>query len=749
MRRFRYEISFNDDPAVVSVEASFDEKMTKTVSEYPSEMFYRASLSDEFIMQRGDFLLISNADFETKFLFNMYVINDDDTEYLYFTGSFFKTDCNFNDDDESVEFKPEVVDAYVKILIGIEKEFDLVNDVAPPASLINYIRPPMVQLANLARDSFAAITRPVTNYVQGSHFESYISIAKRDPINEPNPLLDKYNFGKIKDVIYIADSPSGLNPDVSGTWQLNSVGGGNFQYGSANGQFSLRVIPQNDPDNNFVREIFRVSDGVTLYRTDPSNLINFIPVYQSADRVNIPFVSLTDSTSKCILYHTEIWGRLLTDEESIQGGGLTTNEFHEDDDSDKFSYSRCLPLADIDNMVFAFDEISTTSEGFGKFHENSLNAADEFVSQRFLPPLGAIPLLRSVWIDFSMWVTFSPSEIQTYINTSSSPRVLENGYSLGACVKGFLALIDEDLIFEETEAHSKFFYAVVNPISGENNVKYFVTPKSNILIGNQIQASAASKAPTKLSEFNDLLWKSWKCKWDIYDGNKFRIEHRKFYDNGLSYTVPNIGVDLTNLIEPKTEKNWGINSNEYNYSKQELPDRIEYGWMDAVGEAFKGFHIEIISPYVNTGNVETWSVQRFSSDIGIAQAQSETLSKDGFFVLAAEEIDGEFHVPIITFNIAGTLKTYTIQNGHLAFVYLQDRFHRYGLPALNVNINTLVTTALSEIRAKNQELGIASNQVIDPMQLATTQIGNGKIKTIVENISDGGKKISLKHDTRS
>ena len=254
----------------------------------------------------------------------------------------------------------------------------------------------------------------------------------------------------------------------------------------------------------------------------------------------------------------------------------------------------------------------------------------------------------------------------------------------------------------------------------------------------------AQKAPIKLSEVFALLWYFHKCKWYIDDSNRLRIEHIHFFKNGLSYDSQQIGANLTTQLEPKTGKAWGYWQNKYKFDKSKLPERFEFSWMDDTSVPFDGFPIDIRSLFVEKGNIENWTIGRFTSDVDFIQSNPAEISKEGFVFFEATESSGTYSLPFVELTVGD--ETFKVQNGYAAFMHAHPQYHKYALPATDITINEEDTTATTTIRTKQQEVEFASVEP-DPMQLITTGLGTGEIEGMEITLSNGTIKIQVAHDT--
>ena len=372
--------------------------------------------------------------------------------------------------------------------------------------------------------------------------------------------------------------------------------------------------------------------------------------------------------------------------------------------------------------------------GDGLYYAEPTHAADEWFR----------PIAQSNWMNgTSYW--FNYVTVFQYLETQGMVSYnLRNAYPLWSCLSVLLGATGSSVTFAGTSAHSEFLYSVSNPLSGET-VKLFVTPKSNILAGDY--TVPAQKAMTTLGQFLDMLRNVYQLYWYIDSDNRLRIEHISWYKNGGSYSgSPTVGIDLTTLLEKRNDTAWAYGVNEYTYEKEEMPQRYQFEWMDDERIPFKGEAIEILSPAVAEGKVESVSVGNFSSDIDYMLLNPSVFSQDGFALIGATGSGNTWSVPFVTYNRDGV--TTTLQNGYLSFYYLQLTYWVYDLPAKSAKINGTVYSLAYVSRRKTQKVTIPLGGT-DPdfLKLVKTNIGNGEIRAVSIPLSSRVAQVTLNYDT--
>jgi len=407
--------------------------------------------------------------------------------------------------------------------------------------------------------------------------------------------------------------------------------------------------------------------------------------------------------------------------------------------ADNNNYTRVLPL-DITGLAINSALHQTTPTQFGKYDPTAANHADEyFVRPDNVGTEQYQPVSKSEWEAFSIWF-IKDATIRTLQETASQAIVIKDCYRLSNTIKAVIQQLNPALTHEETTEYSDFLYGTTNPIRGDRKHP-IITPKQHVTIGDYDQP--ATKAEIKLADILSLLYIKYQCKAFI-DGTKFRIEHEDFFERGKSYTTENIDTDFTLLTEGHTRLPWTFDTRKYTYDKADIPERLEFSWMDPVSLPFDGYPIDITSKYAQAGNVKSNNIGLFTSDFDFMISQPSDISKNGFFIADCDQISADvYELPFVTMDVDGT--TYKLQNGYSSFFYIHDQYYQTRLPAKKATINK-VAVEVSAQRRKVQSITAPATTVTDWMKLQTTQLGNGLVNEYEENLN-GNLKIKLRHDT--
>ena len=244
------------------------------------QQFFRRKLVGNLRFERNDYQRIVNAPFDTQFQLYIYISYDAGQSWSeYWQGRFWKTDCEFDGDAQTVSVKPELNDAYQDVLNGMEKEFNLI-DLAPQISPVTMDKRPMIQVYVPGQTAIGC-------FLSGMWWEE-----ECEPI-EYAALYDMH-FARAmgQRLIELSGSyaPSNLTSVFVGdTFPLYAGYGIDVTRTSGNYRFRYVYHPEGVQSQPEYAEysISRISDGVTLFFL---HLTDNIP-YTAPFNVTLPAVS--------------------------------------------------------------------------------------------------------------------------------------------------------------------------------------------------------------------------------------------------------------------------------------------------------------------------------------------------------------------------------------------------------------------------------------------------------------------------
>lgn len=598
---YRFELSQNG-ANTRAAKPNYNNDLSIEYALEQNEEFYRGKLSGKLTFQQDDYAYIKNAAFDTQFDVVIFISYDAGLTWTqYWTGKFFKTDCEFNDDDQTAIVTPSLNDQYNDVLAGLEKEYNLI-DLAPVIQPIKYDKRPMIQI-------YVPGQSVIGCFLSGMWWEQ-----ECDVVTDETALVQTYKFAKNRSfrVINVLQQGSPEIPDVFvGEDTDTEFTSGNYKIKFISGQGVTQW------------QIIRVSDDTVLWLV---NAIATIPGELTFDPV-----SGSGATGQVKIYINEavsVYARYVTDVESESD--VSAYPIPDDDIvPNNRNYHYVLGYYFPDSIVF-YSVMSTTPTKWGLYQPG------EYYKEPYVLGGGEFyPIARAAWGRVSLWFTFY---IFDWVIEQEWRKeyTLKDAFPIFSVISVLLGQISPTITHDGTTAYSAFLYAENNPISNISQT-LFITPKSNVI--NSGYDQPAQKAPITLKQVLNMLRDCFRCYWFIDDDNRFRIEHISYFMNGGAYpgtpNYPVVGMDLTTLKVTRNGKPWSYARNQYQFDKPEMAARYQFGWMDDVTELFDGFPIDIVSKYVNPENIENIDVAQFTSDIDYILLNPENISNDGFVLLGA------------------------------------------------------------------------------------------------------------------
>jgi hypothetical protein len=640
-----YKFSIRANGATRQVFPIYGDGLSKDFEKESGQEFFRAKLSGGLTFESADYDFIVAQAFDEQFVLEIAISYDAGVTLIpYWRGTFWKTDCKFDDDAKTVVVKPSVYDQYSDVLAGLDKEYNLI-DLAPAIAPVKADKRPMIQV-------YVPGQSVIGCFLAGMWWEQ-----------ECTPESDEFVLAQIGDgklnfelnkSLLIAEVTGAFTPGVPDIF-TGEFQGAKFdpaQFGTqtfTNGDYSLEYsLTQNAEDITLSWTIIQSSTQTALFRYQ-TLIADIGQVPRLPETLTLTPVVGSGATGEVELYLHEmpVYSRYICDTQTI--GGAQTFEIGANDIvPDNRNYRRVVGYNFPDTIYFS-DRITATPTRWGLYQPG------KYYQIPYLywgPEL--FPIARNAWGRVSIWFTFSA--LDPLIEPSGrEPFTIRHAYPLYSVISVLLGQIAPGITHGNNTSYSEFLY-------GQNLLgvtqTLLITPKSNIISAGYDQP--AQKAPITLRAVLDMLRDCFRCYWFVDDAGRFRIEHIEYFRNGGSYSgTPVVGVDLTTETVPRTGKQWAYARNQYEYEKPEMAARYQFGWADNVTELFTGHPINILSRYVNPDNIQQISVAQFTSDIDFVLLNPETISKDGFVLLAGED-KNELTVP----------ETYTLQgNDYVNFRY--------------------------------------------------------------------------------
>lgn len=590
-----------------------------------NQEFYRGKLSGKLTFQKDDYLFIRNKAFDTQFDVVISIsYNGGQTWAVYWSGQFWKTDCEFNEDDQTAIVTPNVNDRYNAILAGMDKEYDLIN-LAPVIQPVKLDKRPMIQV-------YIPGQTVIGCFLSGMWWEQ-----ECNEVTDESALEKKYHFAKNKTarIVEVTQQGTPVIPEVY--FGEPYSGTGTTEYVKEGYKFLRNYIAQ----SGGVAEIFqiiRVSDEQIMWSTSFGN--QQPKTYPIEITLNPVDGSGATGDIKLYIHDTSVFARYVTDVE--HASELDTYLIRNDDIvENNRNYSRVIGYY-FPNTIWISDYLTTTPTKWGiyqpgLYYDAGIPAVTGFNN--------AYPIARAAWSHISYWFVFDVFDWITEQHWRKE-YTLKDAFPLWSVISVLLAKIAPGITHDKTTDYSQFLYDDTNPITGIKQ-RLFIAPKSNVISSGYDQP--AQKAPITLKRITDMLRDCFRCYWFIDEQSRFRIEHISYFMNGGAYPgtpdFPKIGINLTEQIITRNGKPWSYARNQYEFDKPEMAARYQFGWMDDVTELFDGYPIDIISKYVNPDNIEQIDVSQFTSDVDYILLNPNEISKDGFVLLAGMD-DNYLEEPI-------------------------------------------------------------------------------------------------------
>lgn len=578
-----------------------------------NQEFYRGKLSGKLTFQKDDYLFIRSKAFDTQFDIVISISYDGgQTWAVYWSGQFWKTDCAFNEDDQTAIVTPNVNDRYNVILAGMDKEYNLI-DLAPVIQPVKLDKRPMIQV-------YVPGQTVIGCFLSGMWWEQ-----ECDAVTSESALENTYHFSKNKTARIVEVTQQGT-PTIPEIYFGEPYSGtGTTEY-TKDGYKFLHSYYRETSATFEKFQIVRISDGMVMWQ---AIFVNQKPqTYPIEIELDPNSDAGASGTVKLYIHDTSVFARYVTDVERALE--LNTYPIPNDDIvENNRNYSRVIGYY-FPNTIWISDYLTTTPTKWGIYQPGLYYDAGIPATAGFGD---AYPIARTAWSRISFWFVFDVFDWVTEQHWRKE-YTLKDAFPIWSVISVLLAKIAPGITHDETTDYSQFLYDDTNPITGIKQ-RLFITPKSNVISSGYDQP--AQKAPITLKRITDMLRDCFRCYWFVDKQNRFCIEHISYFMRGGTYMgEPLVGINLTKQIVTRNGKPWAYARNQYEFDKPEMAARYQFGWMDDVTELFNGYPIDIISKYVTPDNIEQIDVSQFTSDVDYILLNPGEMSKDGFVLLAGK-----------------------------------------------------------------------------------------------------------------
>lgn len=591
----------------------YGDNLSKDYTKESGEEFFRAQLNGDLTFERDDYTFILEQAFDTQFGLEVFISYNAGSRWTsYWKGTFWKTDCEFDEDSRTVTVSVTVNDLYKAVLDGIDKEFDLIA-LAPEIMTVKCDKRPMIQV-------YVPGQTVIGCFLAGMYWET-----ECEAVTSHQDLYERYYFENVRTQriarVEIQGSPTipdvymGAAPSVEGT-----------DYTFTNGTHQLVYsYSTTGGEAKQTWQIVNVSTGLAMWQY----VITGQGPSVGDKTLTLTPVSGTGASGNVQLYihDVPVYARYICDVDAINN--VATHPIPSDDLAENNrNYHRVARYGFTDTIFFS-SRLSSTPTQWGIFQPGQYYqepAGGYYVGEYF-------PVARSAWGRVSIWFAFSPAD-WIMEEAARASVAIRDAYPIYSVISVLLGQIAPGVSHGGNANYSQFLYGT-NFVTGQSQT-LVITPKSNVMSVNYDQP--AQKAPITLRQVLNMLRDCFRCYWWIDEATSaLKIEHISYFMNGGSYTgSPSVGVDLVAQTVSRNGKPWAFGRNQYEFDKPEMAGRYQFGWMDEVTQLFEGYPIDIVSGYVQKDKIEQITVNQFTSDIDYILLNPSGVSKDGFAVMTVE-----------------------------------------------------------------------------------------------------------------
>lgn len=291
------------------------------------------------------------------------------------------------------------------------------------------------------------------------------------------------------------------------------------------------------------------------------------------------------------------------------------------------------------------------------------------------------------------------------------------------------------------EIRSDFFVAQ-NPISGTDlNLNGLMICQASDAKG---RSDLATKFTHKLSDIFDML-KMLNVFWSIGDDGSLILEHRRYFDNGGSYTQPpQIGVDLTELLNSRTGKPYISKMNKYSFDINDLFSEIMFEFAYGETPHFKPIRLQYMSNCIAKKNTKTQKANHLITDLR-GMLRLEKAPDDGI-VLMTTSLDLS-NTRRVSYNFDPKNPYLLMPNGGLSAFLITTKLWMDDADSALVRIDGKEYLAYSTKKSKKQvDLTFPFCADMDSNKTVVTELGIGRISTLQQNWKHNEMTLVLEYE---
>lgn len=438
-----------------------------------NQEFYRGKLSGKLTFQRDDYEFIRSKAFETQFGVSFFISYDGGQSWTkYWSGQFWKTDCKFNEDDQTAIVTPNVNDRYNAVLAGMNKEYNLI-DLAPVIQPVKLDKRPMIQV-------YVPGQTVIGCFLSGMWWEQ-----ECDAVNDESALENTYHFSKNKTarIVEVTQQGTPVIPEMYFGEPYSGTGTTDYVKGAY--KFEHIYVSQSGGAAEYFR-IIRVSDGQLMWWV---GFVNQAPkTYPIELTLNPVDGSGATGDIKLYIHDVSVFARYVTDVE--QALGLNTYPIPDDDIVENNRNYHYVIGYYFPNTIWISDYLTTTPTKWGIYQPGLYYDAGIPASVGYGD---AYPIARAAWSRISFWFVF---DVFDWISEQywRKEYTLKDAFPIWSVISVLLAKVAPGITHDGTTDYSQFLYDT-NPIANIDQ-RLFITQKSNLIASGYDQP--AQKAPIPL-----------------------------------------------------------------------------------------------------------------------------------------------------------------------------------------------------------------------------------------------------------
>ncbi len=732
-RNFEFYLEYGGNRIPVT---PYYKTLSKKTAKEAGQQFYRESLEGQVKFVGDDFKLIYDEPITTEFTFIVMLDGAD-----YYKGTFTKVDCKLDIAKQTVEPKFKTKDAYAELLDRYKDEYDLIG--------LNILTEPIACKKRPFTQIYCLGASSVTNVYNRRTWETDTSVAI-----ETGADIKKYGFtsiGAFREIYIEGASIEGVNGIYN-----------KFEYKTEDISTDLFIeyYLWYSPVRNGVTYAIQLARyntqrivGMSIFASNQDNPLYGIPqedldahpgslnqfFRERGDMTNLVFPAVAGSdfaiVTKDFLY--DIYARVIN---AKSGTKINYNDFAISNTSYKF-YTNAPTLT---IKQSAASEKTETSYG--------VNDYGEYFTNKDLPSLNSpydsyLPICRSSWVNTSIWLTYIDEDFRELDSDYSYSYTLRDSFNIGNVIKGLLTKVAPNITHDTTAEYSHFLHddTFILPNMPEKFYPY-ITQKTNMIKGTYDQAAQTAK--TSMEEIMNMLRDCFRCYWYVDSDNKLRIEHISYFLNGRSYEQNNASIDLTTVFDSFNRKRILLGQGAIEYDISDLSRKYTFSFVDESFLPFYKANLEFDAAYIDNSKIEDIAVNNFSADVDYMQIEADSVSSDGFALLCPVKINDELSLSLKDVQVVekGRPNRIYVNNAYASWGALIG-FYMWGAVSSKFEYTSLLYDISSSIQSlaniMKQSLSVPFMPNLRPYMKIITDIGEGQIESVSENLDTGYLSINL------